>query len=108
MNEQADSPLPAEQSPLLAEPQSDEAFRISIDDSAASPTLLFLVSSVAWLAIGSLVGLLVSLKFSLPDWLGSIPFLTFGRLRPVHLNTVVFGWVSLAGAGAIVWLTGRL
>ena len=26
----------------------------------------------------------------------------------VHLNTVMYGWASLAGAGMIVWLTGRL
>jgi cytochrome c oxidase cbb3-type subunit I len=108
MNEQANSSLPADQSPVSTEVQSDEALRISIDESATAPTLLFLATSMIWLVIGSVVGVIVAVKFSLPEWLGSIPELTFGRLRPVHLNTVVFGWVSLAGAGVTVWLTGRL
>ncbi|MBP1648066.1 MAG: cytochrome-c oxidase [Bacteroidetes bacterium] len=109
MTEQANSSMPVEnQSPGPSDHQSDEDLRIHIDDSATSPTLLFLATSMVWLIIGSLFGVVVALKFSLPDWLGSVPALTFGRLRPAHLNTVVFGFVSLAGAGMVIWLTGRL
>ena len=87
---------------------SDELTRIGIDDSAASPTVLFLASGVAWLLIGSLMGLIASVKLDLPDWLGGVGPITFGRLRPVHLNAVTYGWISLAGSGMIVWLMGRL
>ena len=108
MNDQPNRAVPVDPGLVTTETPSDEALRISIDESATSPTLLFLATSMIWLALGSLVGVVVAVKFSLPDWLGSFPWLTFGRLRPVHLNTVVFGWVSLAGAGVITWLTGRL
>jgi cytochrome c oxidase cbb3-type subunit I len=108
MNDQPNRAVPVDPGLVTTETPSDEALRISIDESATSPTLLFLATSMIWLALGSLVGVVVAVKFSLPDWLGSFPWLTFGRLRPVHLNTVVFGWVSLAGAGVIIWLTGRL
>jgi len=87
---------------------SEQEQRILIDDSARTPTVLYLLSAVAWLLIGSVFGLLASLKFNLPDWLGTWAPLTFGRLRPAHLNAVMYGWASLAGAGMIVWLTARL
>jgi len=96
-------------SPAAAEQQiADEVLRINIDASATSPTVLFLTSGIFWLLVGSALGVIVSLKFNLPEWLGSTPALTFGRLRPVHLNTVTYGWISLAGCGVIVWLVGRL
>jgi cytochrome c oxidase cbb3-type subunit 1 len=87
---------------------SDEELRIQIDTSATSPTVVYFVTAVGWLIIGSIFGLVTSLKFNLPEWLGNISMLTFGRVRPAHLNTIMYGWASLAGAGAIVWLTGRL
>ncbi|MEW6512046.1 MAG: cbb3-type cytochrome c oxidase subunit I [Bacteroidota bacterium] len=87
---------------------ADELLRIAIDASSASPTVLFLASGIFWLLVGSLMGAAASLKFNLPDWLGGYGPLTFGRLRPIHLNTVTYGWISLAGSGMIVWLTGRL
>ena len=87
---------------------ADEQTRISIDDSAQTPTVLYFISAVFWLLVGSLFGILASVKFNLPDWLGSNAELTFGRVRPAHLNDVAYGWISLAGAGMIVWLTARL
>jgi len=91
-----------------AERVNDERRRIGIDASATSPTVLFLASGIAWLVVGSLLGVIASFKLDLPDWLGTYAPLTFGRVRPVHLNTVTYGWISLAGSGMIVWLMGRL
>ncbi|HML96780.1 MAG TPA: cbb3-type cytochrome c oxidase subunit I [Thermodesulfobacteriota bacterium] len=82
--------------------------RIEGDDSSAGPVLLFFATAVAWLLIGSVFGLVVAFKFSFPDWLGDAPALTFGRLRPAHLNTVIYGWASLALCGVFVWLASRL
>jgi cytochrome c oxidase cbb3-type subunit 1 len=87
---------------------SDEALRIKIDASTSTATVLFIASGIFWLVAGSLAGLVVSLKFSLPEWLGSSAPVTFGRLRPAHLNTVTYGWISLGGAGMVIWLVGRL
>lgn len=87
---------------------AEQERRIIIDESARTPAVLYFISAVFWLVVGSLFGLVASLKFNLPDWLGGTAALTFGRVRPVHLNTVMYGWASLAGAGMIVWLTARL
>ncbi|MEK7408581.1 MAG: cbb3-type cytochrome c oxidase subunit I [Acidobacteriota bacterium] len=84
------------------------SLRSHMDERAALPVLLFFTSAVFWLVAASVFGLASSIKFDLPDWLGSIPALTFGRLRPAHLNAAAYGWASLAAAGCVVWLTSRL
>jgi len=69
--------------------------------------LAWLWWSLARLTIFPLVGLLVSIKFHYPDFLGETAWLTFGRLRPVHVNGVIFGAFSttvLAAQGVIAAL----
>lgn len=65
-------------------------------------------TAVAWLLVGSILGDLVSLKFQFPDWLTSVAPLTFGRIRPAHLNAMIYGWASLAMLGTALWLVPRL
>jgi cytochrome c oxidase cbb3-type subunit 1 len=64
--------------------------------------------ALAWLTIFPLVGLLVSIKFHNPDFLGEAPWLTFGRLRPVHVNGVIFGAFSTPVLGMLYYLVPRL
>ena len=64
--------------------------------------------SIVWLTIFPLVGLLVSIKFSYPDFLGQTSWLTFGRLRPVHVNGVIFGAFSTPVLGLIYYMVPRL
>lgn len=64
--------------------------------------------SLAWLTIFPLVGLLVSIKFHNPDFLGAEPWFTFGRLRPVHVNGVIFGAFSTPFLGLLYYLVPRL
>ena len=88
--------------------QEQVSQRQQLDEASSVPVLLYFASAVFWLLVGTLLGVAASLKFDLPNWLGSIPELTFGRIRPAHLNVVVYGWASLAGAGCLAWLTSRL
>jgi cytochrome c oxidase cbb3-type subunit 1 len=64
--------------------------------------------SLAWLTVFPLVGLLVSIKFHYPDFLGETSWLTFGRLRPVHVNGVIFGAFSTPVLGLLYYLVPRL
>jgi cytochrome c oxidase cbb3-type subunit 1 len=82
--------------------------RIRGDRSSAGPVLLCLTSAVIWLLCGSLAGLISSIKMHMPDWLVGEAWLTFGRIRPAHLNMVIYGWSSLAGVGIALWLMPRL
>ena len=97
-----------DRNPFNIEESPELSSRVLSDISASGPVLAFFTSAVAWLLVGTVFGLIASLKFNLPDWLGSFPALTFGRVRPVHLNTIMYGWVSLASAGCSIWLTVRL
>ena len=87
---------------------ADLAARIQADQSSAGPVLLCLSFAVLWLMLGSFAGFTSSLKLHLPDWLDGAAWLTFGRIRPAHLNAVIYGWSSLAGVGVALWLIPRL
>lgn len=82
--------------------------RREADLSSRGPVLAFLRGAIFWLLVGSLLGLVASLKLTFPDWLSSSAVLTFGRVRPLHLNIVAYGWGSMAGVGAALWLVPRL
>jgi cytochrome c oxidase cbb3-type subunit 1 len=44
----------------------------------------------------------------MPDWLSNVSYLTWGRLRPAHMNVMVYGWASMVGIGTAIWLMARL
>jgi len=83
-------------------------WRRIVDRSTKWPAITFIVSAVFWLLVGSLLAIVASLKFQFPDWLTQSGWLTFGRFRPAHLNTVIYGWISMAGIGVGTWLWARL
>jgi cytochrome c oxidase cbb3-type subunit I len=78
------------------------------DKSSRIPAFFWITSSIIWLVIGSVFGLIAALKFNMPDWLTTHAPLTFGRVRTAHLNLVNYGWVSMAGVGVAIWLIPRL
>ena len=63
---------------------------------------------LAWLLFAPTVGVLVSTKFNYPDFLGEAPWLTFGRLRPIHVNGVVWGAFSTLFIGLAYYVVPRL
>ena len=56
----------------------------------------FGIATVIWGIVGMLVGLIIALKLVFPDFLGFIPELSYGRLRPLHTNAVVFAFAGNA------------
>lgn len=92
----------------LDEPFKYDAERIGIDPSSRRPVLILLASAVVWLVLGSVFGLMASLKFHWPDWLVEQAPFTFGRLRTLHLNLVVYGWLSMGGLGVAMWVAPRI
>ena len=51
----------------------------------------FALSALIWGIVGMSVGLVIALQLAWPE-LNVGPYLTFGRLRPVHTNVVIFGF----------------
>ena len=54
------------------------------------------IAALASVVYVALAGLTVAIKFHNPDWLTSISWLTWGRLRYVHTQGVFFGWLGNA------------
>jgi cytochrome c oxidase cbb3-type subunit I len=88
-------------------PEDFEA-RARADQSTSLVVGICLTLAVVWLVLASLAGLISSIKLHAPDWWVQYEWLTFGRIRPVHLNLVAYGWCSLAGIGVSLWLIPRL
>jgi cytochrome c oxidase cbb3-type subunit I/II len=56
----------------------------------------FSIAMVIWGIVGFLVGLIIAIKLRWPDFLGFIPVLSYGRLRPLHTNAVIFAFAGNA------------
>ena len=82
--------------------------RALIDASTRVPVLMFYTSAIFWLLLGTLLGGFASFRLHMPDMFSGISFLTWGRIRPAHMNIMVFGWASMAGIGTAIWLMARL
>ncbi|MCP5353550.1 MAG: cbb3-type cytochrome c oxidase subunit I, partial [Chromatiales bacterium] len=54
----------------------------------------FLIATVVWGIVGMTVGLWVALQLVYPQLNLGIDFTTYGRIRPVHTNAVIFAFVG--------------
>jgi cytochrome c oxidase cbb3-type subunit I len=88
--------------------QEELKARSEADQSSSLVVGICLTLSVIWLLVASVAGLISSIKLHSPDWLAQYGWITFGRIRPIHLNLVAYGWCSLAGIGVSLWLIPRL
>ena len=52
----------------------------------------FAVMTVVWGVIGMLVGVLIAAQLAWPELNPGVPWLHFGRLRPLHTNAVIFAF----------------
>jgi len=75
---------------------------------------MFLWATILWGVVGMLVGLLVAFLFVAPGLLefagsdNAISWLSFGRLRPLHTNAVIFAFVGNGAFMGIYYSTQRL
>ncbi len=56
----------------------------------------FMVATFIWGLVGMLVGLLIALELANPAVNLGLPWLSFGRLRPLHTNAVIFAFAGNA------------
>ena len=69
---------------------------------------LFLASSITYFFIVGIIALIIAAKFVWPSLMGTIPLLTYGRLRPLHVNGMLFGWLLAADMGLMYYVIPRL
>ncbi|HWI10158.1 MAG TPA: cytochrome-c oxidase, cbb3-type subunit I, partial [Burkholderiaceae bacterium] len=63
------------------------------DDSAVR---LFTLAAVVWGVVGMLVGVVIASQLTWPELNFGIPWLSYGRLRPLHTNAVIFAFGGCA------------
>ena len=68
----------------------------------------FVVATIIWGLVGMLVGLIIALQLAYHPLNLNIAELTFGRLRPLHTNAVIFAFAGNAIFAAVYYSTQRL
>ena len=68
----------------------------------------FLYATIIWGVVGMSVGLLLAFMFIFPSVTDGISWLSFGRLRPLHTNAVIFAFVGNAIFAGVYYSTQRL
>ncbi len=68
----------------------------------------FVTATLVWGVVGFLVGIVLALELPFPWLNGGIEWITFGRLRPLHTNAVIFAFAGNAIFAAIYYSTQRL
>jgi len=68
----------------------------------------FVLACVIWGAVGMLVGVFVASQLNFWRLNFDLPWLTFGRLRPLHTNAVIFAFVGNMMFAGVYYSTQRL
>jgi cytochrome c oxidase cbb3-type subunit I len=68
----------------------------------------FLMAAGLFFVVSGIYALVIAAKLQYPTLLGSVSWLTYGRMRPVHTNGMLFGWLLAANMGLIYYLVPRL
>ncbi|WP_452229378.1 cytochrome-c oxidase, cbb3-type subunit I [Lacinutrix sp. MEBiC02404] len=68
----------------------------------------FLYATILWGVVGMTVGLMLAFLFIFPNYTEGISWLSFGRLRPLHTNAVIFAFVGNAIFAGVYYSTQRL
>ena len=71
-----------------------EVTRVNYDNKIVK---YFAFATIIWGVIGMLVGLIAALQLSAPDFFNDylgFKYISFGRIRPLHTNAVIFAFVG--------------
>src|SRR5437016_1555504 len=79
--------------------------RSPFPDEAAKHWLL---SSIIWLTVVDLFGLVLATEFVTPEAFSHYSWLSFSRVRPSHVNGVILAWLSMMYFGALFYMLPRL
>ncbi|BAH40817.1 MAG TPA: cytochrome-c oxidase, cbb3-type subunit I [Gemmatimonas aurantiaca] len=91
--------------PSAVAPSAATLDRFSYDDDIVRK---FLFATLIWGVVGMVVGLLIALQLASPVFNFNTSFLSFGRLRPLHTNAVIFAFAGNAFFTGCYYSTQRL
>ena len=67
----------------------------------------FSLMAVVWGVVGMLVGVIIAAQLAWPELNFGIPWLSYGRLRPLHTNAVIFAFGGCALFGTSYYVVQR-
>ena len=68
----------------------------------------FIIASIIFGVVGMLVGLMAAIQLYYPAFNFNLPYTSFGRIRPLHTNAVIFAFVGNAIFAGIYYSLQRL
>jgi len=68
----------------------------------------FTFATILWALVATLLGLFIALELVMPGLSASLPFASFGRLRPLHTNAAIFAFAGNAVFAAVYYSSQRL
>ena len=84
--------------------------RVQEEVYADAPVRLFALAAVVWGVVGMAVGVFIAAQLAWPELNFGVPWLSYGRLRPLHTNAVIFafgGCALFATSYHVVQRTGQ-
>ncbi len=90
---------------VSAQTARGEMEQFSYDDGIVR---MFATATIIWGLVAMLVGVIVAVILVLPALTGGLPWIAFGRLRPLHTNAAIFAFAGNAIFAAIYYSTQRL
>jgi cytochrome c oxidase cbb3-type subunit I/II len=79
--------------------------RFSYDDAIVR---MFLLATLVWALVAFLVGIIIAIELAFPAANMGIPYITFGRLRPLHTNAAIFAFAGNTIFAGVYYSTQRL
>lgn len=67
----------------------------------------FTIMTVVWGIVGMLVGVIIATQLAWPAFNLNLPWTSFGRLRPLHTNAVIFAFGGCALMGTSLYVVQR-
>src|SRR5882757_3774484 len=79
-----------------------------IDASCRVPLLVLFGGAALCLVVGSVLALVASLTFHMPDKFGDCSWMTYGHLQPAADDALFYGFCIPAGLGVLLWIFARI
>jgi cytochrome c oxidase cbb3-type subunit I/II len=75
---------------------------------ADAVTKTWFIFAFLWFPVFTTFGLIMAIKFFVPTFLVDASWLTFGRIRPAHVNGLLFGFLSSGLIGIMYYVVPRV
>jgi cytochrome c oxidase cbb3-type subunit I/II len=92
-------------------PEAEETKKVAMTPDlkgADAVTKTWFIFAFLWFPVFTTFGLIMAIKFFVPTFLVDASWLTFGRIRPAHVNGLLFGFLSSGLIGIMYYVVPRV